>query len=105
MDRNEPRMTIQVLKVLNALTSNPRRQISGADVGRLTGLASGVLYPILMRLEQAKWVQSEWEDGTPHELGRPRRRFYAVTALGFKNARMALKETASALRRPVWGTS
>ncbi len=103
MGATKVRMTAPVLKVLGALMSNPKAEISGADVARLTKLPSGTLYPILMRLEQAKWVQSEWEDGDPRELRRPRRRFYSVTALGSRSARLAFKEVASAIGRPAWG--
>ncbi|WP_432445085.1 PadR family transcriptional regulator [Rhizobium leguminosarum] len=35
-----------------------------------------------MRLEKAGWLSSEWEAGDPATMGRPRRRFYRVTALG-----------------------
>jgi PadR family transcriptional regulator, regulatory protein PadR len=101
----ELRMTTQVLKVLGALMSNTNVEMSGADIARLTELQSGTLYPILMRLEQADWVHSEWEDGDPRELGRPRRRLYSITALGSKSARTAFREVASAIRRPVWGLS
>lgn len=99
------RITTQVLKVLGALVSNPRVEISGADIARLTQLQSGTLYPILMRLEHANWVQSAWEDGDPHELGRPRRRLYNITAFGSKSARTAFKEVKSAIGRLAWGLS
>jgi DNA-binding PadR family transcriptional regulator len=82
--------------------SNPKAEHSGADIARATELQSGTLYPILMRLEQAKWVQSAWEDGDPHTLGRPRRRFYSVTALGAKSARAEFKNVMSAIGRSKW---
>jgi PadR family transcriptional regulator PadR len=85
--------------------SNPKVEISGAGIARITQLPSGTLYPILMRLEQANWVQSVWEDGDPHELGRPRRRLYSITAFGSKSARAAFKEVTLAIGRPAWGLS
>jgi PadR family transcriptional regulator, regulatory protein PadR len=103
MGATKIRLTTPVLKVLGVLMSNPKAEISGADVARLTKLPSGTLYPVLARLEQVKWVQSEWEDADPHVLRRPRRRFYRVTALGSRCARSAFKEVASAIRRPAWG--
>jgi DNA-binding PadR family transcriptional regulator len=93
-----------MLKVLGALTST-RDASSGADIARLTELPSGTLYPILMRLERSRWVESEWEDRDPRELGRPRRRLYRVTALGAKSARAEFKEIEAAIRRPAWGLS
>ena len=85
--------------------SNPKVGMSGVDIARVTKLQSGTLYPILLRLEQAKWVESEWEAGDPHELGRPRRRFYSVTALGVKSARAEFKNFASAIGGPAWDFS
>jgi PadR family transcriptional regulator PadR len=97
------RVTTQVLKVLGALMTSPE-EISGADIARSTRLASGTLYPILIRLEQSRWITSKWEVGDPHELGRPRRRFYKVTAFGARNARTAFQEIKVAIK-PAWGMS
>ncbi len=105
MGKIEPRITAQVLRVLGVLMSNPKAEMSGADIARVTKLQSGTLYPILLRLEQAKWVQSEWEEGDPRELGRPRRRFYSVTGLGAKNARAEFRNFASVVGRPAWDFS
>ena len=105
MGMTEPRLTTQTIKVLGILISRHQIQISGADIARSTGLASGTLYPILLRLEQAKWVKSEWEKGDPHKLGRPRRRIYSVTALGAKSGRSAFKDMALAIGRYAWASS
>jgi DNA-binding PadR family transcriptional regulator len=72
--------------------SRGRSEFSGAEIARSTKLASGTLYPILLRLEEAGWVESHWESGDPRDLGRPRRRFYKVTATGASRARSAMKE-------------
>jgi DNA-binding PadR family transcriptional regulator len=88
---SEPRMSAQTLKVLGSLLSDPRDALSGADIARLTNLASGTLYPILLRLEGARWLSSRWEKGNPIDLGRPRRRFYRLTALGAKRAKQELR--------------
>jgi hypothetical protein len=42
----------------------------------------------------------EHED--PKALGRPRRRFYQVTALGARNARAAVKDLELAFGRMAW---
>ena len=77
-----PRLTIQTLKVLAAFSSATEDGLSGAEIAKLTGLLSGTLYPILLRLEQAGWLKSQWEQGDPQVLGRPRRRLYRMTGLG-----------------------
>lgn len=105
MGKQNIRITTQLLKVLSAFTSDPSLELSGADIARMTGLQSGTLYPILMRLEQAKWLQSAWEAGNLHELGRPRRRLYTITALGMKSARREFKSVASVIGVPGWGYS
>jgi PadR family transcriptional regulator PadR len=72
--------------------SRGRSEFSGAEIARSTQLASGTLYPILLRLEEAGWAESHWESGDPRDLGRPRRRFYKVTGIGASRARAALQE-------------
>jgi PadR family transcriptional regulator len=98
----DPRLSAPTLKVLGALLSNPRDELSGAEIARLTKLASGTLYPILLRLEDAGWLDSHWEDGDPHELGRPRRRFYRVTGLGERRAKAAIRELRPLLGNAAW---
>ena len=96
MADRKPRLTAQTLQVLDALLTWPGS--AGADISRHTKLPSGTLYPILLRLEDAGWLSSEWEGGNPPELGRPRRRFYRVTAEGALAARSAAEE----LRPLIW---
>ena len=80
------RMSLQTLRVIEAFLAEPVRELSGADVQRHSGLASGTLYPILLRLEAAGWFTSRWEAVDPAEAGRPRRRFYRITASGLAEA-------------------
>jgi PadR family transcriptional regulator, regulatory protein PadR len=84
-DRN-PRMSLQTLRVLEVFLENPTAQLSGADVHQGCGLASGTLYPILLRLESAGWFTSQWESIDPSSAGRPRRRLYRLTYTGLKRA-------------------
>jgi PadR family transcriptional regulator, regulatory protein PadR len=79
-------MSLQTLRVLEAFLENPTDQLSGADVHRRSGLASGTLYPILLRLESAGWFISRWESIDPSSAGRPRRRLYRLTATGLARA-------------------
>lgn len=99
---SEPRITGPTLKVLGALLSAGRHELSGADIAGSTKLASGTLYPILFRLERAGWLESRWEDDQPERLGRPRRRFYHVTPLGARAATAAIQDLEPALGRTAW---
>jgi DNA-binding MarR family transcriptional regulator len=80
------RISLQTLKVLEAFLENPSVQLSGADVHQHCGIASGTLYPILLRLEAAGWFVSQWEAIDPSSAGRPRRRLYRLTSTGLKRA-------------------
>jgi PadR family transcriptional regulator PadR len=79
-------MSLQTLRVLEVFLENPTRQLSGADVHESCGLASGTLYPILLRLESAGWFSSQWESVDPSSAGRPRRRLYRLTHTGLNRA-------------------
>ena len=82
MVSRDVRMSLQTLKVLEAFLADPTDELSGADIHRTSGIASGTLYPILLRLEAAGWFVSRWEDIDPASAGRPRRRLYRLTRDG-----------------------
>lgn len=46
-----------------------------------TGLSSGTLYPLLMRMTDQGLVEAEWRE--PSQPGRPARHAYRLTAAGF----------------------
>jgi PadR family transcriptional regulator len=99
---HEPRLSLQTLEVLQAFLEQPKDQLSGADIRVMTGLASGTLYPILARLEESAWLQSEWENLDPSDAGRPRRRYYRITALGARRAGEAFRRIQFGRVRPAW---
>ena len=56
----------------------------GYDLSEQTGLSSGTLYPILIRLSDRGMVESKWE---PSQLaGRPPRKLYRLNAEGVSYA-------------------
>ena len=83
-------MTLQVRVVLQTLAEEPDQQRYGLEIVDATGLLPGTIYPILARLEQAGWVHSEWEVVDESAAGRPRRRYYRLTADGVSAAAAAL---------------
>jgi PadR family transcriptional regulator, regulatory protein PadR len=94
------RFSPQALAVLAALSGAPAAWHHGYGIARETGLRSGTLYPILIRLADRGLVAARWEDGQP--AGRPRRHQYQLTAAGLAAARAALAgvpASASAVRR------
>lgn len=102
MGKKSPQMTLQTIKVLGVFSSWPEDGLSGAEIARVTDLRSGTLYPILLRLEQAGWLKSKWEEGDPKELGRPRRRLYWVTGLGVKKVKATCGEVTAAIGGLSW---
>jgi PadR family transcriptional regulator PadR len=67
----------QTHAVLDELLVDPAIERYGFDLARATGLASGTLYPILMRLEERGLLAARWEFAE----GRPRH-VYRLTAEG-----------------------
>jgi PadR family transcriptional regulator, regulatory protein PadR len=81
-EAKEPRVSAKGLKVLHTFIEAGNRELSGADIAERTGILSGTLYPILIRFKSAGWLKDRWEDDEPVELGRPKRRYYKLTAVG-----------------------
>lgn len=70
--------------LLAALLSQRVQWQHGYDLSEQTGLSSGTLYPILMRLSDRGMVESRWEP-SQHE-GRPPRKLYRLNAEGVSYA-------------------
>lgn len=78
------RLSPQTLQVLDAFLQGPKDWQYGYDISRNTGLKSGTLYPILMRLAERKLLETSWE--TP-EIGKPPRHLYRLTPDGMRFVR------------------
>lgn len=68
---------------------------------RLTGLASGSLYPMLARLEEAGWLAGGVEQIDPHAEGRPARHTYTICGAAVESARIQLAALSERYRPPV----
>lgn len=91
---NDVRLSRQTVAVLGHLSAEPARWQHGYDLAKATGLKSGTLYPILIRLAERGLVEAQWEDEQP--AGRPRRHLYRLTADGIIVARAAMASRAEA---------
>jgi PadR family transcriptional regulator len=96
--RDRSGFSAQTLAVLAELCATPARWRHGYGIARDTGLKSGTLYPILIRLTDRRVVEACWEEEQP--VGRPRRHLYRLTPEGLAAARAALTEAQSADRIP-----
>jgi DNA-binding PadR family transcriptional regulator len=70
----------QMRLLLEALSGQAREWRHGYDLMKQTGLASGTLYPLLMRMSDQGLVEAEWRE--PSLPGRPARHAYRLTAAG-----------------------
>jgi PadR family transcriptional regulator PadR len=75
----------QTLALLSALMERPRTWQHGYELSKETGLKSGTLYPILIRLNDQGLLNSRWKDA--ERPGRPPRHVYRLTAAGLALAR------------------
>lgn len=92
-----PRMTLSTQLVLRALLAEPTRERYGLQICEAAGLPSGTIHPILARFEGLGWLESHWEDVSPKDEGRPRRRYYRLTEDGAERARIALAQATSSV--------
>src|SRR5579863_2322296 len=83
-----PEFSAQTLAVLAELCATPSQWRHGYGIARDTGLKSGTLYPVLIRLADRGLVEARWEDEQP--AGRPRRHLYRLTPDGLAIATEAL---------------
>ena len=66
--------------VLAALHDAQGRWSYGYELASLTGVKSGTLYPLLIRLESQGYLEAQWQQ--PVAGGRPPRHAYRLTAAG-----------------------
>lgn len=80
----------QMRTLLKALCVRPLDWRHGYDLMKETGLLSGTLYPLLMRMTEQGLVEAEWR--APVQPGRPARHAYRLTAAGVEFARVAREQ-------------
>jgi DNA-binding PadR family transcriptional regulator len=73
------RLSPQTLLVLDAFLQDSLEWKYGYEISRGTGLKSGTLYPILMRMAERGLLETAWEKAEP---GRPARHMYRLTPEG-----------------------
>ena len=82
------RTSSQTIAVMVAIARRDESWAYGYDIARETGLKSGSLYPILVRLAEQGWLAARWE--TVVIPGRPPRHLYRLTPAGTAALRAAV---------------
>ena len=82
-----------MLLLLEALAARSQQWRHGYELMKETGLSSGTLYPLLMRMTDQGLVEAEWRE--PEQLGRPARHAYRLTAAGVTFAQAAALSNAT----------
>jgi DNA-binding PadR family transcriptional regulator len=77
--KRQPSKQMRIL--LDSLSVQRQQWRHGYDLMKETGLSSGTLYPLLMRMTDQGLVEAEWRE--PAQPGRPARHAYRLTAAGF----------------------
>lgn len=91
--RNASRQTRDLLENLLA---SPRVWRHGYELSKDTGLKSGTLYPLLMRLSDQGLLDSKWQEAAG--AGRPPRHVYRLNKRGLALARqLSLAPEAASL--------
>ena len=85
--------------MLAALAERPAEWRHGYDISCATGIKSGTLYPLMIRLEAAGLLEATWQP--PAVPGRPPRHAYRLTTAGRKLVAEASEGGAEAPSRRV----
>ncbi len=100
----KPNGSAQTRDLLIALLRQPHAWHYGYELSKQTGLKSGTLYPLLIRLSEQGLLQSRWQE--PERPGKPPRHAYKLTANGLAFARpLAASNTPSAAHGKLAGAT
>ena len=93
-----PNNSRQARTLFAALLKTPSAWRHGYDLSQETGLLSGTLYPLLIRLSDQGLLEAKWEE--PERPGKPPRHAYRLTAKGAAFARTFPSGKTKTLLRP-----
>jgi PadR family transcriptional regulator PadR len=80
-----PNRSSQTNQFLAAMLEEPLAWRYGYELLKKTGLQSGTLYPLLMRLSDQGLLEAKWRE--PEKMGKPPRHVYRLTPNGLAFAR------------------
>lgn len=92
------RKTNSLVQVAVALMREPSAKHWGYQLSKDSGVRSGVMYPILTRMELQGWISDGWEDPATITDKRPPRRYYEITPEGLNALGALVTEPRTAPR-------
>src|SRR5580698_870679 len=100
----KPNNSAQTRQLLYSMLRQPRVWQYGYELSKQTGLKSGTLYPLLIRLSDQGLLESKWQE--PERPGKPPRHGYRLTSEGLTFARaIAGMGKPSIIRQTVAGAA
>jgi PadR family transcriptional regulator, regulatory protein PadR len=94
----KPNNSRQTRALLAAFLERSQTWLHGYELSKETGLKSGTLYPLLMRLSEQGLMESRWQE--PERPGLPPRHIYRLTSSGLALASEQAREAATATGVP-----
>src|ERR1700732_4354170 len=91
----KPNSSRQTRALLATLLDRSQAWRHGYDLSKETGLKSGTLYPVLMRLSEQGLLESRWQG--PERPGISPRHVYRLTATGWALARVQARAEAASV--------
>jgi PadR family transcriptional regulator, regulatory protein PadR len=99
-----PNSSRQTRELLAVMLGKPRMWHYGYELSRDTGLSSGTLYPLLIRLSDQGLLESHWQEA--ERPGKPPRHVYRLTSEGLAFARtIAAPAKPAVVRNTVVGAT
>src|SRR5271169_2728562 len=99
----KPNSSAQTRQLLAVMLLQPRSWQYGYELSKQTGLKSGTLYPLLIRLSDQGLLESRWQE--PERPGKPPRHAYKLTPSGLVFARSTTVPETTATRRELAGAT
>jgi DNA-binding PadR family transcriptional regulator len=90
----------QTDRLLGILLKDPLAWHHGYALMKLTGLQSGTLYPVLLRLSDQGLLEAEWREAD--KPGKPPRHVYRLTPTGLAFAREQVLPRAKLVSTGKW---
>ena len=92
-----PNRSSQTNRFFAAMLEDPLAWRYGYELLKKTGLQSGTLYPLLMRLSDQGLLEAQWRE--PEKAGKPPRHVYRLTSDGLALARAQVLPVAKTAKK------